>query len=73
MAFIKVYLTDKDIEYENVPRHFLTIKNWAHEHCPSFTGVDIVDVSDTSVQYDHIAEFTFGTEKDANWFKLKWM
>lgn len=69
----KVYLNDANMDYDLAPRHFLEASKWAKEFCPSFKEVEVMDVSDVSTVYDQVAEFTFGTEKDANWFKLKWM
>jgi hypothetical protein len=70
---IKVYLNDKNLTYEEAPKHFLSASAWAKKYCPSFVGVDMMEVSDVSNEFDHVAEYTFGTEKDANWFKLTWM
>jgi len=61
------------MSYEQAPKHFLDVSVWAMANCPSYQGVDMMEVSDVSNLYDHIAEYTFGTDKDANWFKLKWM
>lgn len=70
---IKVYLNDAGLEYDKAPRHFLEASQWAKAHCSSYKGVDMMEVSDTSDLYDYVAEYTFTEEKDANWFKLKWM
>jgi len=70
---ISVLLNDRNMAYEAAIRHFLDAANWAKDNCPSFMGSEVVDVTDVSVEYDQIAEFVFGNDKDANWFKLKWM
>lgn len=69
----KVILNDRGIDYEQAPRHFLAISAWAREHCPSYVDIELVEVSDVSPEYDYLAEYKFKTEKDANWFKLKWI
>lgn len=67
-----VYLTDAKIPYETVQDHFKEIGDWAKEQCASFVGYNIQDVSDVSLYYDHIAQYTFRDPKDAAWFELKW-
>lgn len=58
--------------YGNSRWHFVEISMWAVEHCASFSGYDVVDVSDTSDRWDEIAEYRFTDEQDATLFTLKW-
>lgn len=51
---------------------FVEARDWAADNCPTFTYVDIVDVSDFSLQWDEVASFHFGSSEDAAWFTLKW-
>ena len=73
LMLIRVYLNDRGIDYDQAPRHFLSASAWAKEHCPSFVDVNMMEVSDVSNEFDYVAEYTFVEERDANWFKLKWM
>ena len=68
-----VYLNDNGMDYDSAPRYFLEAANWAKDNCPTFQGCEVTDVSDVSAVYDQVAEYVFISEKDANWFKLKWM
>lgn len=58
--------------YEYNRSYFTNIHLWALEHCESYVGMNIQDVSDVSLQWDEIAAYEFGQEKDALLFKLKW-
>ena len=52
--------------------HFNEAATWAKEHCKSYIGHYIQDVSDVSYVYDHIAEYKFSDPKEAVWFELRW-
>lgn len=67
-----VYLDDANMSYEDAEIHFDEAASWAKEHCVSFVGHDILDISDLSYVSDMIAEYKFSDPKDAAWFKLKW-
>ena len=45
---------------------------WAQEHCDSYIGYEVVDVSDASAFWDEIGEYQFREERDALAFTLKW-
>lgn len=69
----EVLITDEDSGgYEHNKFYFSKIDLWAQQQCPSYTGYTVVDVSDTSGQWDEIAAYSFQDEKDVAWFKLKW-
>jgi hypothetical protein len=67
-----VYLNDSNIPYESVENHFNEAASWAKEHCKSYIGYHVQDVSDVSGEYDHIAEYRFSDSKEAVWFELKY-
>ena len=58
--------------YEQNGVYFTEIHLWALNTCKSYRGMHIQDVSDVSLQWDEIAEYTFEDEKDAMFFELKW-
>ncbi len=64
MELIEVNIADPKDRYELV--------DWAIKYCPDFQAWEIVDVSDVSLSYDEICTFKFRSEKDANWFRLRW-
>jgi hypothetical protein len=68
----QVLLTDAKFEYRYARQIFKERESWAREHCPSFMQMDIVDVSDYTYEYDQIATYEFGDEKDAFWFTTAW-
>jgi hypothetical protein len=69
---IEVYLNDRDLSYDFAEQHFLNADLWAREHCASYRGHDVQDVSDFSYQHDLIALYFFEEERDALLFRLKW-
>lgn len=69
---IEVYLNDAGISYDFAEQHFHNADLWAREHCHSYKGHDVQDVSDVSYVYDNIALYLFGDEQDALLFRLKW-
>ena len=71
-AVHEVYLNDAKIDYDFAEQHFQNVNLWAVEHCPSYQGYDVQDVSDFSYHYDYVAQYLFDDEKDAMIFTLKW-
>ena len=69
---ISVYLDDTGIPYEKAEQHFWDAYDWAKKNCPSFIAHHVQDVSDVSLTNDFVAQYTFKTSKDAEWFTLKW-
>lgn len=67
-----VYLNDSTIPYEKAEEHFAEAAAWARQHCASFMGYQVQDVSDVSYVNDYITEYRFNDPKDAVWFQLKW-
>lgn len=67
-----VYLNDTGQHYDNLPSYWNTIDQWARDHCDSYLGHHVQDVSDVSLYWDEIAEYRFSEEKDAMLFELKW-
>lgn len=59
--------------YESNHDYFASIDQWAQQHCPTYVGYTVQDVSDVSLQWDEIASYEFRDEKSANWFKLRWL
>lgn len=70
---IDVYLNDRNIDYDYAEIHFNKAAQWAQEHCLSYQGFHIQDVSDVSYVYDHIAMYVFGDAQDALIFQLRWL
>lgn len=68
----EVYLNDAKLNYDFAEQHFQNANLWAREHCPSYQGYDVQDVSDVSYHYDYVAQYLFGDEQDAVLFTLKW-
>jgi hypothetical protein len=68
----QVLLTDAKFEYRRAQVFFKECESWAREHCPSFTKMEVLDVSDVSYTYDQIATYEFSDEKDAFWFTTAW-
>lgn len=67
-----VYLNDNNLDLDASELLFHNACEWAQDHCQSFYGHEIVDVSDFSYQYNSIALYQFGLEKDAVMFGLRW-
>ena len=59
--------------YEHNAEYFGAISEWAAEHCESYRGYRVQDVSDASYQWDEIAEYLFESEADELLFRLKWL
>jgi hypothetical protein len=69
---IEVYLNDSNMSCDFAEQHFWNANLWALEHCSSYRGHNVQDVSDVSYQYDAIALYLFEDEQDALLFQLKW-
>lgn len=70
---VEVLVTDeKSGGYEFNEAYFAEINEWAVEHCLSYTGYHVQDVSDASLFWDEIAAYHFIDEADAMLFRLKW-
>lgn len=48
------------------------VKRWCQANLKTFIWMDEQDVSDVSLQWDYIYAFYIGSEKDRNWFNLRW-
>jgi len=71
---IKVILTDQGLKnYDQARLHFIDASIWALQNCKSFGGYEIVETADVSYEWDQMAEYKFLDEKDAIWFKLRWV
>ena len=71
---ISVLVTDtRSADYEHNAEYFGAINEWAAEHCSSYRGYHVQDVSDTSYQWDEIAEYLFESQADELLFRLKWL
>lgn len=69
---IEVYLNDAKMNYDEGEVYFHNADQWAREHCESYKGHNVQDVSDVSYVYDNVALYLFKQDKDAMIFKLKW-
>ena len=67
-----VYLNDTGIPYEKAEQYFAEAAAWAKQHCSSFVGYHIQDVSDVSYYNDFVTEYRFKDPKDAMLFQLRW-
>lgn len=52
--------------------HFDKATEWAQDNCPSFRGVEVMDISDFSMTNDLLARFEFSDTEDAIMFRLAW-
>lgn len=69
---MKIYLNDRNMDYVAAQKRFYEAATWAREQCKSYAGIDIVDVSDFTTNYDTVAEYRFYDEQDATLFALRW-
>ena len=69
---IFIILDDTGIAYEKVYDRYVAADAWAWEHCKSYKGYEITDISDVSLTNDVVAEYIFADEQDGTLFKLKW-
>jgi hypothetical protein len=69
-----VYINDSGNPqgYDHLAEYWNNMSQWAQEHCSSYQGHDVQDVSDVSLQWDEVAEYRFLQERDAMLFELKW-
>ena len=71
---ISVLVTDSgSANYEHNAEYFGAINEWAADHCASYRGYRVQDVSDASLVWDEIAEYLFDSEADEVLFRLKWL
>lgn len=72
---IEILVNDgKSPSYEHNGVYFTEIDLWAKEHCKTYTGFHVQDVSDVSYQWDEIACYFFQEENaDTTLFRLKWL
>ena len=71
---IEIYINDdKSGGYNNNHNFFKQRGEWAQQHCKSFCGYNVQDVSDVSYLWDEVAVYMFTDEKDATMFRLKWL
>jgi hypothetical protein len=71
---ISVLVTDSgNANYEHNTEYFGAINEWAADHCASYRGYRVQDVSDASIAWDEIAEYLFESESDELLFRLKWL
>jgi len=68
----EVYLTDRNMSWDEGEQLFFDAAAWARAHCVSYRGHHVQDVSDASYIYDNVAQYLFEDEKDAMIFTLKW-
>ncbi len=69
---IKVCVGDRE-EWVDARDEFVDMQYWAYKHCKSFVAMNIQDVSDVSMRYDYVAEFSFTDDRDATLFSLRWV
>lgn len=69
---INVTLNDEKIPFSEARHYFHNVATWARENCPSFKTYNVTDVSDFSIRYDLVAEYSFDDEQDVVLFKLRW-
>lgn len=67
-----VHLTDKGLDWDQAQVHFKNAYLWAREHCPSYAGYEIRDVSDFSMREDLVAQYVFRDSEDVVLFRLTW-
>ena len=69
---VTVYLDDRNLAYEAAYERFIDAALWAEDHCDSFVTYSIQDVSDHTLLFDQVAEYSFREDRDAVAFSLKW-
>jgi hypothetical protein len=73
-GMISVLVSDSgSANYEHNTEYFGAINEWAADHCASYRGYRVQDVSDASIAWDEIAEYLFESEADELLFRLKWL
>jgi hypothetical protein len=68
----EVYLTDRNLSWDEGEQLFFDAAAWARAHCVSYQGHHVQDVSDFSYIYDNVTQYLFADEQDAVLFTLKW-
>ena len=69
---VEIYLNDANMNQDQSELYFMRADWWAREHCSSYQGHHVQDVSDVSYTHDYVALYTFADDSDATLFKLKW-
>ena len=66
MIYVHVEYIDPSVDRE--------IERWIHSNCKHFVRKQFLDMSDISTWQgpDGIMEYSFGNEKEALMFKLRW-
>ena len=73
MTTYNVHISDPAANgYDYNQNFYDAMDAWAQEHCASYVGYEVVDVSNFSAEWDEIGEYQFHEEKDALIFTLKW-
>jgi len=72
-----IYLSDKNISYEEAQQLFVDADKWAQDTCSTYQGYKVEDVSDfswdgCSILVASYAEYIFEGDQDAVVFKLRW-
>lgn len=61
-----------DENWDDARDEFSDMQYWAQKNCKSFVAMRLEDVSDISIRYDLVAEFSFRDDRDATLFRIKW-
>jgi hypothetical protein len=69
---IRILLNDRGLDWDQAVTYYEDADVWAVDHCASYHGCHVVDVTDSSYEFDLMAEYSFESEKDAMLFSLKW-
>jgi len=67
-----IILNDGNKNYDQATQYFEEANLWARQHCASYQGCEVQDVSDFSDIHDMLAHYSFGNEKDVVIFQLRW-
>ena len=67
-----VTLNDKNKNCDRAKQYYREANAWALEHCSSYDGHEVIDVSDFSYEHDVLALDTFKNEQDSVMFILWW-
>lgn len=71
---VNVIISDeKSPDYYQNSEYFEQIDQWAQQNCASYHGYYVQDVSDATYEWDELACYQFLDERDATWFKLRWL
>lgn len=61
-----------DSGYDNNRKFFNERHHWAINNCKSYKGMDVEDVTEVSMCFDEVAEYSFDLEQDKLLFVLRW-